>query len=352
VLDLETTGTGQLCRIVEIALLLLSPEGELQQERTTLINPGVPIPNAAVHGIDDALAGTAPAFADVAPELAGLLDGRVLVAHNLDRFDGPILLHHFWEAGSHHPELVVDLGDGIDTMPNPFLSLGKLCEARGITLTGEDAHTALGDTRALAALLRHGLPHLQPSLAAARVAGFASAVEPASLRPRPSGLPQPAKPSQDWLPATVTIPYAGGTIAFLGEDAHGWDFKVQKALDHANSLGLTPKPLDPDAPPKLVVVSSVFIDSPLMRRLRNAGTAVVESKVFLEAQRGRVLPGKRWGGALILGGRVSPPRSSPHAGPSACGASAPSPAIPCASAYSRPRSRPGSCPGSRSFTPA
>jgi DNA polymerase-3 subunit epsilon len=295
VLDLETTGTGQLCRIVEIALLLLSPEGELQQEWTTLINPGVPIPNAAVHGIDDALATTAPAFADVAPELAGLLHGRVLVAHNLDRFDGPILRHHFWEAGSHHPELVVDLGDGIDTMPIPFLSLGKLCAARGITLSGEDAHTAMGDTRALAALVRHGMPHLQPSLAAARVAGSATAVEPASLRPRPSGMPQPAKPSHDWLPATVTIPYAGGTIAFLGEDAHGWDFKVQKALEHATSLGLTPMPLDPDAPPKLVVVSSVFIDSPLMRRLRNAGTAVVESKAFLEAQRGRVLPGKRWG---------------------------------------------------------
>jgi DNA polymerase-3 subunit epsilon len=295
VLDLETTGTGQLCRIVEIALLLLSPEGELQQEWMTLINPGVPIPNAAVHGIDDALASTAPAFSDVAPELAGLMHGRVLVAHNLDRFDGPILRHHFWEAGSRYPELVVDLGDGIDTMPNPFLSLGKLCAARGITLTGEDAHTAMGDTRALAALLRHGLPHLQPSRAAARVAGSVSAVGPTSLRPRPSGLPQPAQPSQDWLPTTVTIPSAGGTIAFLGEDAHGWDFKVQKALEHATSLGLTPMLLDPYALAELVVVSSVFIDSPLMRRLRNAGTAVVESKAFLEAQRGRALPGKRWG---------------------------------------------------------
>jgi DNA polymerase III epsilon subunit-like protein len=295
VLDLETTGTGQLCRIVEIALLLLSPEGELQQEWTTLINPGAPIPNAAVHGIDDALAAAAPAFADVAPELAALLHGRVLVAHNLDRFDGPILRHHFWEAGSQHPELVVDLGDGIDTMPNPFLSLGKLCAARGITLTGEDAHTAMGDTRALTALLRHGLPHLQPSRAAARLAGSVAAARPASLRPRPSGLPQRANPSHDWLPITVTIPSAGGTIAFLGEDAHGWDFKVQKALDHATSLGLTPVPLDPDALAELVVVSSEFIDSPLMRRLRNAGTAVVESKAFMEAQRGRVLPGKRWG---------------------------------------------------------
>jgi hypothetical protein len=153
----------------------------------------------------------------------------------------------------------------------------------------------MGDTRALAALLRHELPHLQPSRAAARVAGSAAAARPASLRQRPSGLPQPAKPSHDWLPTTVTIPSAGGTIAFLGEDAHGWDFKVQKALEHSISLGLTPMPLDPDAPPKLVVVSSVFIDSPLMRCLRAAGIAVVESKAFLEAQRGRVLPGKRWG---------------------------------------------------------
>ncbi|QPN64082.1 3'-5' exonuclease [Synechococcus sp. CBW1004] len=153
VVDLETTGTGQLCRIVEIALLLLSPEGELQQEWTTVIDPGVPIPNAAVHGIDDALASSAPVFADVAPELAGLLHGRVLVAHNLDRgclpgqIRGPILRHHFWEAGSRHPELVVNLGDGIDTMPNPFQSLGKLCAARGITLTGEDATCSLKQPR-------------------------------------------------------------------------------------------------------------------------------------------------------------------------------------------------------------
>ncbi|MEA5414146.1 3'-5' exonuclease [Synechococcus sp. BA-132 BA5] len=127
VLDLETTGTGVLCRIVEIALLLLSSEGEIEQEWSTLINPGWPIPNAAVHGIDDSLAASAPSFQAVAPALSALLEGRVLVAHNLNRFDGPILRHHFWEASEALPELVLDLGDGIDTMPNPFISLGKLC---------------------------------------------------------------------------------------------------------------------------------------------------------------------------------------------------------------------------------
>jgi len=113
VLDLETTGTGGLCRIVKIALLLLSPEGEIEQEWSTVINPGVPIPNAVAHNLD-----------------RGCLHGQIR---------GPILRHHFWEASEAWPELVLDLGDGIDTMPIPLLSLGKLCAAHGVTLSGDDA---------------------------------------------------------------------------------------------------------------------------------------------------------------------------------------------------------------------
>ena len=296
VLDLETTGTGQLCRIVEIALLLLSPDGEIEQEWSTVINPGVPIPNAAVHGIDERLAAAAPSFPAVASTLATLLKGRVLVAHNLDHFDGPILRHHFWEASEALPELVLDLGDGIDTMPNPFVSLGKLCAACGINLSGDDAHTALGDTRALIALLRHGLPHLHPSRAPARVAGISvSSLEPPVLLPRSSTSRNGLQQSHDWIDTTVTIPAASGTIALHGEDAHGWDFKVQKALAHATSLGLVPIAFEPDAPADVLVVSSLFIDSPVMRRLREAGLPVVASKVFLEARPGAVVVARRWG---------------------------------------------------------
>ena len=295
VLDLETTGTGQLCRIVEIALLLLSPEGEIEQEWSTVINPGVPIPNAAVHGIDERLAAAAPSFPAVASTLVTLLEGRVLVAHNLDRFDGPILRHHFWEASEALPEMVLDLGDGIDTMPNPFLSLGKLCAARGINLSGDDAHTALGDTRALAALLRHGLPHLHPSRAPVRVAGISgSKLKPPPLLPRTSTSRQGLLRSHYWLDTTVTIPAAGGTIALLGEDAYGWDFKVQSALAHATSLGLVPIAFQPDAPADVLVVSSLFIYSPLMRRLRAAGLPVLASKAFQEARVVATVAAKRW----------------------------------------------------------
>ena len=296
VLDLETTGTGQLCRIVEIALLLLSPEGEIEQEWSTVINPGVPIPNAAVHGIDERLAAAAPSFPAMASTLATLLEGRVLVAHNLDRFDGPILRHHFWEASEALPEVVLDLGDGIDTMPNPFISLGKLCAARGINLSSDDAHTALGDTRALAALLRHGLPHLHPSRAPVRVAGISgSELELPPLLLRSSTSRKGLQQSHVWIDTTVTIPAAGGTIALLGEDAHGWDFKVQKALAHATSLGLVPIAFEPDTPADVLVVSSLFIDSPVMRWLRAAGLPVVASKVFLETRPGAVVAAKCWG---------------------------------------------------------
>ncbi len=298
VLDLETTGTGQLCRIVEIAVLLLSPDGEQQQEWTTLIDPGVPIPNAAVHGIDDGWAASAPSFMEVGPALLALLESDVLVAHNLHHFDGPILRQHFWQACNRDPELVVDLGDGIDTMPNPFVSLGKLCAANGISLSQGDAHTALGDSRALAALLRKGLSHLQPSRAAVR-SGRANTASPGSipaapLQPRPLVQRLPEQPSHDWRPATAAIPAAGGSIAVHGEDSRGWDYKVQKALEHAKTLGLLPVPLDPEAPADLLVVSSVFIDSPVMRQLRTAGLVVVESKAFLQAQRGSAVEGKRW----------------------------------------------------------
>lgn len=44
-----------------------------------------------------------------------------------------------------------------------------------------------------------------------------------------------------------------------------------------------------------MVVSSLFIDSPVMRRLRAAGLSVVASKVFHEARSGAAVVAKRWG---------------------------------------------------------
>jgi hypothetical protein len=156
---------------------------------------------------------------------------------------------------------------------------------------------ALGDTRALVALLRHGLPHLRPSRAPVRVAGISGSaeLEPPPLLPRSSTTRKGLQQSHDWIDTTVTIPAAGGTSALHGEDAHGWDFKVQKALAHVTSLGLVPIAFEPDAPADVLVVSSLFIDNPVMRRLRTACHPVVASKVFLEARSGDEVAARRWG---------------------------------------------------------
>ena len=87
-LDLETTGgNATVDRITEIAAVRV--EGGVEVARwSTLVNPGVRIPPfiQGLTGISDAMVQTAPAFDEVARQLLDILDGAVLVAHNV-RFD-------------------------------------------------------------------------------------------------------------------------------------------------------------------------------------------------------------------------------------------------------------------------
>ena len=160
VLDLETTGRESgSCRIVEIALIRLDAAGRVTEEWETLINPGCSFDNHAIHGVSEEMANAAPAFATIAPMLAAKLDGQVLVAHNLHRFDGPILDRHFKEVEA----ISIDLGGGIDTMPNPRRKLSSLCDAHGVSFDPNDCHTALGDVRALAQLVPKLLQDLSPA---------------------------------------------------------------------------------------------------------------------------------------------------------------------------------------------
>jgi DNA polymerase-3 subunit epsilon len=95
-LDLETTGgNAGRDRITEIAAVRV--ENAVETARwSTLVNPGVPIPPfiQSLTGISDAMVADAPAFEDVAGKLLELLEGAVLVAHNV-RFDHGFLLNAF-----------------------------------------------------------------------------------------------------------------------------------------------------------------------------------------------------------------------------------------------------------------
>ena len=100
VLDLETTGANPVAdRITEIAAVRLE-EGREVARWSTLVNPGISIPAfiQSLTGIDNAMVADAPTFAEVATHLLDLLDGAVLVAHNV-RFDHGFLKNEFDRLG-------------------------------------------------------------------------------------------------------------------------------------------------------------------------------------------------------------------------------------------------------------
>jgi DNA polymerase III subunit epsilon len=99
-LDLETTGGNAVHdRITEIAAVRFENGVEVARW-STLVNPGVHISSfiEQLTGISNALVANAPGFEEVAPQLLKLLDGAVLVAHNV-RFDHGFLLNEFSRTG-------------------------------------------------------------------------------------------------------------------------------------------------------------------------------------------------------------------------------------------------------------
>lgn len=99
-LDLETTGGNPVHdRITEVAAVRM--EGGQEVARwSTLVHPGTSIPPFIQNltGITNAMVLEAPGFAEVAPHLLAMLEGAVLVAHNV-RFDHGFLLNEFDRLG-------------------------------------------------------------------------------------------------------------------------------------------------------------------------------------------------------------------------------------------------------------
>lgn len=100
--DLETTGTStERDRVVELALLIIQPDGTIGAEKVRRINPGVPIPEGAskVHGIRDEDVRDEPTFGQIARSLADVLEGCDLAGFNINSFDLPLLVKEFRRAG-------------------------------------------------------------------------------------------------------------------------------------------------------------------------------------------------------------------------------------------------------------
>ena len=153
--DLETTGGHAVRdRVIEAGIVLLH-DGEVVEEYSTLVSPGIRIPHAIQQftGITEAMVADAPRFADVADELMSRLEGRLFVAHNA-RFDYGFLRSEFRRLGRRFRAPVLctvrlsraltpDIrGHNLDAVMQRY---GIACEAR---------HRALEDARVLADFLR------------------------------------------------------------------------------------------------------------------------------------------------------------------------------------------------------
>ena len=152
VVDLETTGVlPSVDRVVEVGVVLLDDAGTVEAEFGTLVNPGRDVGPTSLHGIAAGDVLGAPTFDEVAPYLASLLSGRVVVAHNA-LFDLRFLGSEFARAG-----LPIGLSPALCTMrlaglyDRSLRSLASICEA--LSIVNDQAHAALDDARATALAL-------------------------------------------------------------------------------------------------------------------------------------------------------------------------------------------------------
>ena len=84
VVDVETSGfrPGQ-ARILSVAVLALDADGAVEQSVVSLVNPGVDPGPTHVHGLTAEMLEDQPTFAEIARDVAEVMHGRTLVAHNV-----------------------------------------------------------------------------------------------------------------------------------------------------------------------------------------------------------------------------------------------------------------------------
>ena len=156
VLDLETTGGSPMFdRVIEVAALRFE-RGVVQERFVKLVEPGVPIPSFVTRltGINAGLVRGKPTFDYLLPDLQRLLDGAVLVAHNVS-FDASFLTYAFQRAGRRWAgERLCTLRLARRLLPGLHsYRLDSLCASLGFAFV--QVHRAGPDAEATLCLLRH-----------------------------------------------------------------------------------------------------------------------------------------------------------------------------------------------------
>lgn len=155
-LDIETTGREVTsAQVIEIAVVRVRG-GQVVEEYSTLVKPRVPIePGAtATHGISEEEVADAPFFEAVWEHIRGFCGTDVVIAHNGNQFDFPIIRRMAAELSLEGADTLTTY----DTLPlarelrEGSAKLEDIAKAMGID--AGQSHRALDDTRTLAAVFQ------------------------------------------------------------------------------------------------------------------------------------------------------------------------------------------------------
>jgi len=238
VVDVETSGfrPGQ-ARVVSIAALALSDDGNVEKSLYSLLDPGVDPGPTHVHGLTAEMLAGQPTFGDVVGDLVEVLRGRTLVAHNVG-FDYAFLTAEAELVGAELPvETVmctVELGRRLD-LGLGNLRLESLAAHYGVTQM--KPHDALDDAMVLAQILK-------PALVRAQERRTWLPVHPVSRRTWPNGRVtheelRPLKTIAARMPCTYANPgpfvtgrplVQGMRVAMSAEVSHTHEELVERIL--------------------------------------------------------------------------------------------------------------------------
>lgn len=213
VIDVETTGLSPKTRdrVVEIAVVYVSSQGQIQDRWSTLVNPQRDVGRTDIHGITASDVVAAPTFAEIAPYVLRAINGRVVAAHNA-AFDLRFLAHELVRSGVPLERLPLT---GLCTMQwstfylqSPSRKLVDCCAVADIPLTS--AHSASADALATGHLLAHyvrssqGRPPWYPTIDECVAYPWPPyRGETAEFRPAYRGQPRPQR-EERWLDLIVS----------------------------------------------------------------------------------------------------------------------------------------------------
>jgi len=277
--DVETTGLNKSDRIVEIGFVAFS-DGKVIEEWSTLLNPLRDIGKSNIHGITPTMVSAAPLFEDVINDIFRMINGRVLVAHNLS-FDARMLIQEFNRANTQG-----EIGKGFCTMiasrrllAGSGDSLAATCSELGVETI--KAHSALGDARMTMQIFQNLMEDEQEVSPA--FVEYQRDVNPSRILTREAFLPDPDDALDRIRAFTQKVPFPTSDEKFVAYllllNMAMQDLVISKSeqaeLDHwAEDLGVTKQ--------EVASLHQGYLDSFIQAALRD-GVITIQEREMIEA---------------------------------------------------------------------